>query len=327
MANVSHERGSPSSAIVHRLHRLQLDPAKRRAFEDLLSRVLQPIPVWSIDQNDQNNYFVRFKGRSGSHSSDGAGEGLLSAIYLVDALYDSSPGQAIIIDEPELSLHPAIQRRLCELFLEYSSSRQIVIATHSPYFLPLEAVPSGASVARVFDGGSGSTVKQLSPEVGRRLASFSRDLNNPHVLGLDAREVFFLDDGVVLVEGQEDVVFYRRMAELLSERIVGSFFGWGVGGAEKMQTVAALLQGLGFERVAGVLDGNKAPLRQALEKDFPNYKFFLLPTDDVRSKPAIKERTPTPGLFDEKGAIRTEFEGDARALLRDLNAAVAPPTL
>jgi hypothetical protein len=51
--------------------------------------------------------------------------------------------------------------------------------------------------------------------------------NNPHVFGIDACEVFILDDQVVLVEGQEDVVVYRRIAEQLKREMPREFFGWG----------------------------------------------------------------------------------------------------
>lgn len=39
----------------------------------------------------------------------------------------------LIIDEPEISLHPKAQLKLTELLIESSVSKQIIIATHSPY--------------------------------------------------------------------------------------------------------------------------------------------------------------------------------------------------
>jgi hypothetical protein len=61
-------------------------------------------------------------------------------------------------------------------------------------------------------------------------------------MGLDAREAFFLDDGVILVEGQEDVLAYRRALKEMEIEIPGHFFGWGVGGAPKMRIIAKLLR-------------------------------------------------------------------------------------
>lgn len=55
---------------------------------------------------------------------------------IVEAIMDKENKEKIIfIDEPEQSLHPQAQRALLEVISEYSSDRQIVIATHSPIFV------------------------------------------------------------------------------------------------------------------------------------------------------------------------------------------------
>ena len=41
----------------------------------------------------------------------------------------------ILIDEPEISLHPDLQRKLFSLLVEYSKDKQIIVSTHSPYFV------------------------------------------------------------------------------------------------------------------------------------------------------------------------------------------------
>jgi hypothetical protein len=75
-------------------------------------------------------------------------------------------------------------------------------------------------------------------------------MNNPHILGLDAREAFFLEEQIILVEGQEDVVFYKKIAKDLNFEINGNFFGWGVGGADNMSIVAQMLKELGFKKLS-----------------------------------------------------------------------------
>ncbi len=313
-------RGLPNDSFTHRLHRLHVRPDLRANFERLLARVFRPALQWTLDQTDSGHYYLKITGATGFHSSEGTGDGFLNAFFLIDALYDSEDGHAILVDEPEVSLHPSAQRRLCELFLEYSATRQIIVATHSPYFLPMEALSNGMHVARVFVTDAGTTVREWSAAPG--VAPLLADLNNPHVFGLDAREVFFLDDGVILVEGQEDVVFYRRMVKDLGQPIEGTFYGWGVGGAPKMRIIAGILDKLGFRRVAGVLDGNVPEVRASLELEFPHYKFFLLPAHDIRTKPPTKARGPVEGLFDSSGSIPVERQGAARDLIARLNAAM-----
>ena len=59
----------------------------------------------------------------------------------------------VVIDEPELSVHPALQKRLMALFLEYSKTHQIIVCTHSPYFVNWEAIVNGANLIRVVKEG------------------------------------------------------------------------------------------------------------------------------------------------------------------------------
>ena len=253
------------------------------------------------------------------HNSDGLGEGLVSLFFIIDALYDSEPGDVIVIDEPELSLHPALQRKLAALLLEYAKTRQIVVSTHSPYFIDFESVTNGAKIARVYTKQFDSTIKMLSDESAKRVEGFLKNLNNPHILGLDAREVFFLEDGVILVEGQEDVVFYQRIAGQLSKNPQGTYFGWGVGGADNMEIIAELLRDLGFEQVVGILDDNKKDTLKKLVDAFPEYYFFSIPANDVRSKPAAAAKNEVVGLVDENGIVRPEFKAGLNELFDSIN--------
>lgn len=224
-------RGAELSNFGYRLFQVQQNRAE---FDAELKKVVRPVPNWTIDQQDSGQYYLKLETRGQYHSSEGMGEGLVSLIIIIDALYDSDPDNVIVVDEPELSLHPSLQRRLFDLLVEYTADRQIVIATHSPYFVDFEALLNGAKISRLYLEDGSSVISSLDEEMIEKLASFHRSYYNPHILGLNAREAFFLEDGVILVEGQEDVVFYKRIADQLGIQIKGDFFGWGVGGADNM---------------------------------------------------------------------------------------------
>lgn len=274
-------RGAPLEQFGARLFQVQQN---RAAFDAEVGKVIRPVPKWTIDQQDLGQYYLKLETSGQYHSSEGMGEGLVSLLIIVDALYDSTPDDVIVIDEPELSLHPSLQRRLSALLGEYAADRQIVIATHSPYFVGFDALLNGARIARLHLEDGSSAISTLSELTVKRLSRFLNNYNNPHVLGLDAREAFFLEDEVILVEGQEDVVFYKRIADQLDIQIEGNFFGWGVGGADNMRVIAALLDELGFEKVVGLLDGNRASLLPKLREEFPQYQFHAIPADDIRTK-------------------------------------------
>ena len=225
----------------------------------------------------------------------------------------------IVIDEPELSLHPIFQERVSELLKEYSATRQILYATHSPQFIPFDALEAGAQVARIHKAEGSSTINHLSLETALALSKFISNKNNPHILGLDARKVFFLEDGVVLLEGQEDVIFLKRALSQIELTISGNFYGWGVGGAHNMTTIASMLHDLGFKRVVGVLDNNVGHVLLQLQKKFPTYCFLMLPAQDVRTKPAQPSREESVGLLDSDGNLQEHCKGDLTDLARKAN--------
>lgn len=308
---LSHNRGAALDGFSGRLFTALRSRSK---FDAVLRRVLDPVPDWTIDQSDTGQHYLKFNVSGQYHTSDGLGEGIVSLFFIIDALYDSSSSDIIVIDEPELSLHPALQRRLANLLAEYAKDRQIMYATHSPYFVDFNHVLNGAEIVRIHKPDTSCKVSQLTRQTTDDLKGFLSNFNNPHILGLDAREAFFKDDGIILVEGQEDVVFYSRLSTNLADR----FFGWGVGGADNMKVIAALLTDLGFTKVCGILDANKKDIASRLCVRFPSYLFVTIPADDVRTKPVRQARPATCGLHDENGNLRPEFEQFTKDMFKKL---------
>jgi predicted ATP-dependent endonuclease of OLD family len=145
------------------------------------------------------------------------------------------------------------------------------------------------------------------------------DTHNPHILGLDAKEAFFLDDKILLVEGQEDVIYYNKVLTELKKKLSANFYGWGVGGAEKMDVIAWLLHELGFKKVIGILDNDKEQNKAKLQADFPEYKFLCIPAEDIRTK---DERTikAKKGLLDDKYRLREEYRKDTERLFGEIES-------
>ncbi|MBF6218042.1 AAA family ATPase [Nocardia abscessus] len=74
-----------------------------------------------------------------------AGSGEFAVIRLVSLISNCSDNSLLLLDEPEVSLHPGAQSRLVRFLVEIAKRRrlQIVIATHSPIIvnsLPPEAI-------------------------------------------------------------------------------------------------------------------------------------------------------------------------------------------
>jgi len=311
-------RGSQLDNFSYRLFNIQKNPA---AFNAELKKVLGYTPVWHIAQAEGGNYYLKFNYNGLFHNSDGSGEGLLSIFTIVDTLYDSKDNDLIFIDEPELSLHPSLQRKLMNFFLEYSATRQIVISTHSPYFISWHSIANGGQIARTVREITGTKINELKQATASKIIPLLNNLNNPHILGLDAREIFFLDDNIILVEGQEDVVFLNRILHIRDISLNGTFYGWGVGGAANTDRVIEMLKDLGFKKIAVIFDNNMQHMIAPFQKQFPEYKFVNIPTDDIREKVETKAKTAVEGLIDVAGkAINPKHEKDIDTLCADINS-------
>ena len=102
-------------------------------------------------------------------------------------------------------------------------------------------------------------ISQLKRSTVTEIGEFSEDFHNPHGLGLQAREVLFQDDGVVVLEGQEDVQMYRKFvlpqlktggifSDETMEDMSDRLFGWGAGGASKIEKITAAPEGFGVQK-------------------------------------------------------------------------------
>ena len=327
--NVAQQRGPTLNLFEVRLFDIDADENKRKAFNEIIERIIPRGVNWTIDQMENNQYVLRFLGNEKAHSAEGVGEGIASLFTLVAALYDSANGDIIVIDEPELSLHPTFQKRLSAVISDFAATRQIIVSTHSPYMIEEKAINNGATLCRTWERQDGTEIKQLNNaarEAWRRLTNRA-NLNNPHRFGLNAKEVFFLDDGVIVGESQEDVVLLPAVFEAVDATVNAEFFGWGAGGAENIRHVCSILDSLGFLKVAAIFDNDKRHEMEQVRAAFPNYFVTCIPADDVRSKPAAQAREAKRGLLRNDRTIDPEYEGATMQLVGELVTFLRPEEL
>lgn len=85
------------------------------------------------------------KSSSIEYSEAHAGSGEFTVVRLVDEIYRATNCSLILLDEPEISLHPGAQERFMDFLMRQALAKkmQVVISTHSPVIadaLPPEAI-------------------------------------------------------------------------------------------------------------------------------------------------------------------------------------------
>lgn len=86
----------------------------------------------SVSKPNQFGIDVKF----GDESLTNVGVGVSQLLPIIVLCLISKPGQLILLEQPELHLHPALQQKLADFFLTVSKSgRQMIIETHSEYLI------------------------------------------------------------------------------------------------------------------------------------------------------------------------------------------------
>lgn len=297
-----------------------MNKSENRALIDpLLKFILGMDLEWTIDETINRNCFLKIKTNGVEHISEGMGDGVWSIFTICDALYDLEDDQTLIIDEPELSLHPVYQKRVMKLLKRVAKKKQIIISTHSPYFVDAECLINGAILVRTHKDEEGNIEVFSLGDSKKVIQGLINDLNQPHIFGIEAKEIFFQEDNVIVTEGQDDVVFFQKAADELSVDLSGSFFGWGAGGATKIPHILEILQQLGYKKVSAIFDGDREDQYIRVKNLFPQYNCIIISQEDVRDKPAVDAKEAKIGLFERNGTIKEQNKEEVKKLFEGLN--------
>lgn len=298
---------------------VESDERRKQKFTDLL-RLFEPtIDSWTIDNRDGQD-FISFNSVSGQRHRIGlVGDGVNNLFRLTFALFEFGSGNVLLLDEPELSLHPQAQKRLyCEL-RSRASIGQIIIATHSPYFISWPDIVSGAKVYRTnLIKGDGAELKSLQANTIKKVSSVASEKKNRKLYDVVAKEVFF-SQGVLFVEGAEDAHIIENFVQETGREQI-EIFGYGSGGAQNIPNWLSLAEDLGIRSVA-VFDGD-AEGRAAFDKaqaEFGNSTSILLrmlPTADIRDKFDKAGQLQKAGIFDAEWKLKDAYKVYFHDILR-----------
>lgn len=165
---------------------------------------------WSLESINplRNEYDISLKKQSSSFRVNSASSGERELLTYMFAIFALNVRDAlIVVDEPELHLHPKWQQTLLRLFVQLSAKtgNQFLLATHSPTFVSPDSIQY---VSRVYSHDQKSRVVRLNSAAlpdNRHLFNIVNSQNN---------ERLFFADKVVLVEGLSDRILFERVLDL-----------------------------------------------------------------------------------------------------------------
>jgi predicted ATP-dependent endonuclease of OLD family len=113
----------------------------------------------------------------------------------------------IVVDEPEVHLHPKWQSLLLDLFFDLAdlTQNQFIFSTHSPIFINQRTI---SKIVRVYKSSGKSTIKNFLE------SNFDETKDLLHIINSHNNEKIFFADKVILVEGITDRIFWEQLINI-----------------------------------------------------------------------------------------------------------------
>lgn len=167
-----------------------------------------------LTNTNRNIYSIKLSKDGREYLLNQASSGEVELINFIFGLVASGHKDSIIIvDEPELHLHPKWIAFLREILRDYAfnENNQLMVITHSASFINTSTYPY---ITRVYKTSKGNS--QLFKVFCDNMGETKEKL---HFINATNNEKVFFSDFVVMVEGDTDEIVYKQILEQIKEEL------------------------------------------------------------------------------------------------------------
>jgi len=178
--------------------------------------------------------------------------GLYEILFLLTTIIGEN-GKILLLDEPELHLHPTMQKRILNLLSEskVQSGNQIVMITHSPYLVSKEEIDTTWRFSKTESGTKAHNLGRVFLELeSQEQQKLTMNLSSPIIRSL------LFSRGVIFVEGLSDKIVVEQVDRYLSNKNKGANIDeneWSIidiGGKKSLSKFIILSRMMGIPNVA-----------------------------------------------------------------------------
>jgi putative ATP-dependent endonuclease of the OLD family len=193
-------------SIIHSDYKHQRNKRTKERLNKFISEVFnEPIIINIPDTKNDIELIIKDQQLPLTSFGTGLQEIIILGFYLI-----THSDSIVCIDEPELHLHPAVQRAFLK-FISDNTSHQYFISTHSNSFLDYEVEKTIYS-AKLIDNNTSIFKCSAANEISGILSE----------LGIRASEII-QTNGIIWVEGPSDRIYIKKWLELCDSAIKEGF--------------------------------------------------------------------------------------------------------
>ena len=173
---------------------------------DLLSEFYPEIEeIWSEAVSDDSNSSISMRSKpfitelTEKRYFENLGKGIHQILIILTHLLQLEENYTLLIEEPELFIHPQLQKILYGIIQRFLPFHQIFITTHSPFIL--NSHDEKSSIHQIFKVNDESKVKNIKKD---ELVDVIQEL------GVRPSDIL-MNNGFLLVEGERDIRLYKKL--------------------------------------------------------------------------------------------------------------------